>query len=302
MMNVDELRTIVAQHYDTFGREVRTMSDDTTVRADDDESTLGLVGHAAVFNVITTIGTWFREQVEVGAFKKTIKEADVRHLFNHDPNIVLARTKNDTLLLKEDKIGLAFDADLNADDPDAIRVAAKVARGDVDQSSFAFRVVKDMWEESDDPGILPLRTLLEVKLFDTSTVTYPAYESADTALRAVGLDVLTEALSISDEERMALMFSLASGKLTPELAPTLERARAALGDLIEECRGAACDAPDGGGRSAGRTPLGEDSEGIIIMVTPDEPGNTHSDEDVARILVRHAFREREMAQRANDKE
>lgn len=207
-----ELLEQAASRFDVFGREVRTVkSGPIEVRADDDGD--HLVGHAAVFNRETVIGRWFREQVAPGAFKKTIKEADVRHLFNHDPNMVLARTKNGTLDLSEDDFGLAYDALLNPDDPDAIRVKAKVERGDVTQSSFGFIVVADEWEEGEihDDGTktLPLRTIKEAKLFDTSTVTYPAYTDADAMIRMAGLDLLTRSLGVDEARVPDLLMALA---------------------------------------------------------------------------------------------
>jgi uncharacterized protein len=46
-----------------------------------------------VFDVPTTIGGMFHEQVSPRAFNKTIKNGDVRALFNHHPNVVLGRNR-----------------------------------------------------------------------------------------------------------------------------------------------------------------------------------------------------------------
>lgn len=145
-----------------------------------------LEGYAAVFNQETVIGSWFREVIEAGAFKDAIASDDVRALFNHDPNIVLGRTTNNTLALTEDDHGLRYTITLNPNDPDAVRVGAKVERGDVSQSSFAFSM-----ESSDDEawdfgekGKLPLRRIRRVSpLYDVSAVTYPAYEGTEVSAR-----------------------------------------------------------------------------------------------------------------------
>ena len=53
-------------------------------------------GHSLVFNKRELIGDpeWgFYEEFAAGATKKTIGEADIRLLQNHDPNLFLARTK-----------------------------------------------------------------------------------------------------------------------------------------------------------------------------------------------------------------
>jgi len=137
-------------------------------------------GHAAVFNSPTSL-PWFDEQVAPGAFAKSIQESDVRALFNHDPNYVLGRNKAGTLELSEDSTGLLY----RVTPPDAQwarDLMESMRRGDVSQSSFGFRTMKDSWDATKDPV---LRTLNEVQLFDVSPVTYPAYEDTDCGLRSM---------------------------------------------------------------------------------------------------------------------
>jgi len=139
-----------------------------------------IVGHAAVFGQWSEDLGGFREKVAAGAFKKTLKEADVRALWNHDPNFVLGRNKAGTLELSEDDTGLAVDID----PPDvqwARDLMVSMERGDVTQMSFGFRTVKDAWNEEDKQQIE--RELLEVELFDVSPVTYPAYPQTSVSAR-----------------------------------------------------------------------------------------------------------------------
>lgn len=245
-MDADQIRQalIDAGAVDPFGREVRTVkAPDIEVRQDDDEGT-HLVGHAAVFNQETVIGGFFREEIAPGAFKKTLKDgADVRHLFNHNPDLVLARTKSGTLELEEDDTGLAFDASLNMDDPDAIRVVAKVERGDVSQSSFAFIPIRVEWEDAKtDPDsgtrTLPKRIIREAKLFDTSTVTFPAYQAAETMLRAQALAILERGLGIDSESMTTILREFTSDSANAEedveLAAVLERASETLAGMAKE--------------------------------------------------------------------
>jgi HK97 family phage prohead protease len=83
----------------------------------------------------------FIERIAPGAFRKTLTETpDVRLLINHE-GLPLARTKNGTLRLKEDDAGLYMDADL-PDTQAARDLYTLVERGDVDQMSFAFRVIR----------------------------------------------------------------------------------------------------------------------------------------------------------------
>ncbi len=157
--------------------------EDVEVR--EDGATLNFRGHAAVFDQVVDLGPW-REQIAPGAFKKTIREADVRFLYNHEPDSVMSRTKNGTLRLREDKVGLNTDADLDPNDWDVQRLVPKLKSRNVDQMSFAFRVVGkegETWDDDPEDGGKPIRTLREVGLFDVSAVTFPAYPSTDGGLR-----------------------------------------------------------------------------------------------------------------------
>jgi HK97 family phage prohead protease len=156
-----------------------------------------LIGHGAVFNEVTTIAGAFREVVMPGAFKKTIKEADVRALFNHDPSMVLGRNRAGTLRLTEDERGLAYEIDL-PDTQTARDLYTSIARGDVSQSSFSFSPVgetRKWWEypKDDEEEKLPLRRLKELRLMDVSPVTFPQYEGTDVdlsrALRSLAMDL-----------------------------------------------------------------------------------------------------------------
>lgn len=140
-----------------------------------------MVGHAAVFNQWADIGGFFRERILPGAFARAIKENDVRALFNHDSNLILGRSKPGTLLLEEDDKGLAIQI-FPADTTYARDLTISMDRGDVDQMSFGFRVVKDEWNYD---AKIPERTLHQVELFDVSPVTFPAYPTTDVGLRMV---------------------------------------------------------------------------------------------------------------------
>ncbi len=161
------------------------------VRANDDGS-IRVRGHAAVYDTETQIGPpgiGFREKVAYGAFKKTLDDgADVRFLFNHNPDLVLARSKSGTLNMREERgAGLAVEANIA---PTSVGrdLAILLERGDVSQMSFGFQVVKDRWETEERDGVqVEVRTILEARLFDVSAVTYPAYDETDLAIREATL-------------------------------------------------------------------------------------------------------------------
>lgn len=146
-----------------------------------------IAGHAAVFERHSQDLGGFVERVAPGAFAKTIREADVRALFNHDPNMILGRSRGGvgTLHLGEDRTGLSYEVSLDRRQSYANDLAIAIERGDVTQSSFGFRTISDSWSRTDSG--YPLRTLTEVSLNngDVSPVTYPAYLDSDVAARAL---------------------------------------------------------------------------------------------------------------------
>lgn len=160
----------------------RRISKDTEIRAVAEGETKKLVGYAAVFNSLSEELWGFREKINPGAFQRSINEgADVRALWNHDPNYVLGRTSAKTLSLMEDSKGLKIE--IKPPDTGFSRdLMVSIERGDISQMSFGFRVVKDQWEEKEDENI---RTLLDVDLFDVAPVTFPAYKGTSIQSRSL---------------------------------------------------------------------------------------------------------------------
>lgn len=155
----------------------------TELRAEESEGRKVICGHAAVFdNWSETIGGLFpfKEKVREGAFKNSIEKDDIRALFNHDPNHILGRNKAGTLELVEDEKGL-YVRIMPPDTQWAKDLQVSISRGDITQMSFGFIVVKDEW--STESGA-DTRELIEVKLFDVSPVTFPAYTQTDVGVRA----------------------------------------------------------------------------------------------------------------------
>lgn len=203
------------------------------IRAAKDDGPISMTGYAAMFNK-RSVMMWdweygnYVEEIEAGAFRKTVGEADVRLLINHDPNLILARTRSNTLSLAEDKTGLRVEADM-APTSYGQDLAISMRRGDISQMSFAFRTIKDSWSETEDG--MPLRRLEEVALTDASVVTYPAYPDTQASARAIEMRAVMDALGLSDmddEHRKALIASLTSHEITPDSLPVLRAARTAL--------------------------------------------------------------------------
>ena len=126
----------------------------------------------------------------------------MRLLINHE-GLPLARTKNGTLLLTEDEVGLRFEAEL-PDTTEARDLWTLVQRGDVDQMSFAFRVIRQKWNQDRTE-----RTLTEVSLADgdVSVVTYPAYPTTSVEAREhlrKAIEAVKEGREITGESMLVL--------------------------------------------------------------------------------------------------
>jgi len=198
------------------------------VREAGDGNGLSFSGYASVTDTPYKVTDWlgdYTETITRGAFAKSLAERDdVRLLVNHD-GIPIARTKSGTLTLDEDDHGLRAEADLDGSSPLVQSVRSAMARGDLDQMSFAFQATRQEWNED-----YTQRTIREVKMFDVSVVTYPASDSTSAYLRATDLD--------------AVMRTLRDGKpLSPEEFALLERAFAVEQQPVEQQP----DQPDQGG-------------------------------------------------------
>lgn len=143
-----------------------------------------IIGYAAVFNSLSEdLGGW-KEMIEPGAFADTILADDIRGLYNHEPTMVLGRNKAGTLVLVEDEIGLRYEI-IPPDTSYARDLVISIDRGDVNQSSFGFKVPRDGedWIDPTESQPFPIRKLRKVKLFDVSPVTFPAYPVTSVAVR-----------------------------------------------------------------------------------------------------------------------
>jgi len=167
--------------------ERRTFAGIVTLRAAAGETPEQIEGYAAVFGDEAIIAGWydFREVIEPTAFTEALPRDDVRALFNHDPSLILGRNTAGTLTLTVDAKGLHYVV-TPPDTSYARDLRVSVTRGDVTQSSFAFRVLEQSWEEPlKGSADLPIRHIRKVELFDVSPVTYPAYTSTTVSARAI---------------------------------------------------------------------------------------------------------------------
>lgn len=170
--------------------------DEVEVRGDDLK--LQFIGHAAVFDRWSEDLGGFRERIQRGAFRKVLDTTpDVRFLFNHNPDMILARstvTNGPGMLeLREDPKGLRTYAEL-APTSFATDLRTLVKTGVVSQMSFGFtmRGGSEVWAEGSD-GLLERTIISFGGLFDVSPVTFPAYVQTDASMRALacGIEFVT---------------------------------------------------------------------------------------------------------------
>lgn len=185
-------------------REIRNF--DFEVRAQQDEEHGKFIeGRAIVFNQKTDLG-WYDEIIDAEALKDTDLR-DVRLLVNHNTDMIpLARSRNNnsnsTMQLSVvDGEGLDIRANLDVENnSDARSLYSAVERGDITGMSFMMIVDKDSWDDIDSEH--PTRTVLSIrKVFETSAVTWPAYEQ--TSLEARGLAEALESAKASLESARA---------------------------------------------------------------------------------------------------
>ena len=132
----------------------------------------------------------WRETITPGVFNEALSKArrlgqDIDFLVDHNDKQILASTTNDSLFLEEDETGLYINAKISPTSWGKdlfILVKDRIIKG----LSFGMRVLRDNWTQTSD-GI-PLRTILEIDLFEISALKTAAYPT--TLLEARGLEVV----------------------------------------------------------------------------------------------------------------
>jgi HK97 family phage prohead protease len=123
----------------------------------------------------------YDEKIDPAAFDKTLAaDPDVAFLLNHR-GTTMARTKSGTLTLSVDEHGLQVEALTNAERQDVRDMVVAINDGDIDQMSFAFRIVRGQWS----PDYTEY-TILEVDLDrgDVSAVNFGANPYTSISARA----------------------------------------------------------------------------------------------------------------------
>lgn len=142
-------------------------------------------GYAARFNSPTVLfefgGAEYKEQIDPHAFDDA-DMGDVIMNYNHGGKVV-ARTRNNTLEVRVDDVGLYIRARLDGTE-EGRRLYDEIRGGYIDRMSFAFTIQ----EESFDKAAL-MWTVRKVKrLYDVAAVDIPAYDDTSIAARRASVE------------------------------------------------------------------------------------------------------------------
>jgi HK97 family phage prohead protease len=194
-----ERAAIESKRGNTQARRLYAVEDvEVRASAEPDSTLVNFRGHASVTGKGYDLyggpdGGGWTEYVDQGAFKKTLSEKpDVAFLLNHT-GLTLARTKAGTLKLAEDSVGLLTKAQLDTRVSAVNDMVVLMDQGNLDEMSFAFRVVKQTWLNRDGEEV-PWwdldgveRHIGEVSMHkgDVSVVNYGANPFTDAKLRSL---------------------------------------------------------------------------------------------------------------------
>lgn len=144
-----------------------------------------LCGYFARFDDRYNMWPDFYETIDPHAFDESLTGGDIRALINHDPTLVLGRTKADTLTLRADDVGIWGEIPVNEADTDAMNCYARVQRRDVDQCSIGFELDWDggSIEYINEPGGVTHSVVRKATLWEVSICTFPAYEGTSVEAR-----------------------------------------------------------------------------------------------------------------------
>ncbi len=174
------------------------------VKLEEQEGKMILEGYAIVFNNETMIGSeeyGFIEEIDPNALLNT-KMKDVPMKYNHmDSFLILARTRNKSLQLSIDNVGLKVRAEL-LDTQTNQDIYKMVQSGLLDKMSFAFTVDEQVWNKEGD---IPKRTITKIdRLYDVSVVDTPAYDATSIYARSLeSMDMELKAMELAEQEEVS---------------------------------------------------------------------------------------------------
>ena len=191
------------QIYQTFKGgetlEKRTSYRNSEFKAQEHAEKLYIEGYFIKYNDETNLYGDVYEEIDKRAVENSLKNNDIRGLWNHDTSLVLGRTGNGTLELKSDEVGLYGKIEINREDPQALGAYARIKRGDVSGCSFGFYPLEEEYQQRSDGG--HKFVIKDLDLFEVSAVTFPAYPSTEISARSKQIEEIKKrSLDVKKQE------------------------------------------------------------------------------------------------------
>ena len=145
-------------------------------------------------------GKWFKETIKAGTFTRALqKNNSIPMLLEHDWDRQIAHTADGTLELREDAIGLRFDAIVDED------TFNEIQQRNITSCSFGMKVNEQEFEPVNPK--MEKRYISNIDLFEVSLVANPAYvgslveqRNMEKALEDMEKEVIEEVVEETKEE------------------------------------------------------------------------------------------------------
>lgn len=156
-----------------------------------------IAGYVILFNDRTELAPGVFEEIEPQAIPEDELKKDIRALINHETGQVLGRTTNNTLKLEKNSKGIYATIYINTNDGEAMNLYHRVQRGDVNQASFGFVILKEDYREN-------TFFIQALELHEVSVVTFPAYKNTMLTARQTQTLVDVQKRKIKEELKKCL--------------------------------------------------------------------------------------------------
>ena len=178
---------------------------------DPDNKEMIVEGYAFKYNEETVLyerddGYQYKEIIERGS----LKNADIRDVpfkYNHDDSVmIVARTRNGSLKLKDDDVGLKIEARF-IDTQTGRDLYKMIQEGLLDKMSFAFTEEADANNDVYGKNSMLHRITQFKRLWDVSVVDIPAYDATEIYARSIAQleNRATHALEKASEDKRKRM-------------------------------------------------------------------------------------------------
>lgn len=165
-------------------KEFRSIDKFEIREVEEQENELILEGYIAKFDEPTELFEGFIEKIDRNAFDDTLNNGhNIFLVYHHDMSKVLASTRNSTLELTTDDIGLRFKATINKNLSYAKDTYELVKSGECRGCSFGFYCLEEDVNYNSETDIIT-RTLLKVEMLEGTITPIPAYNDTTVSARA----------------------------------------------------------------------------------------------------------------------